>query len=596
MICLVNMPFVALRKQTLSMPLVSGILRDAGMDTTDFYFNFDLAAMMGVREYIEFTNAEEFPIYFLQWTFAGMAWGWNEKREEQALAGLLEYAGTPPDSSLASRLRRLRRGILPRFMEECVERIKNGPQVAGGGFSCLFLHIPSLALGKMLKETMPGVKLVYGGSVFHGDTGVELFDRLEWIDALSNSEADDVIAEAFRRLRDDIPLEGLQGMMHRDRKTGEIYKTPGQYVPVEAFDNGVIPNMDGWFEAARANGLMPYYEKKATPVVIPFESSRGCWWHEKSPCSFCGLNGVADAYRLKSPENVLKTLSHYREKYGAYRFEATDNNLSMEYFDTFLPKLGETFGPSGASVYYNVKVNMSRAQIKALADSGVTFVLAGIENLSDHPLKLMNKGATAIQNVFFLKCARQYGIFLLWNLILGSFGETQADRDENEALIPKIVHLNPPSHPYRTLQVHRFSKYWREREHWFEEICPAGWYRHIFPESFDLEKIAYYFDVKPKGGSCTQESYEGVRAASTEWRRRWMFDEEPKFYYEEEKGRMVLWDSRSGQSVKIILDPTEGAIYSMLDDITSKRTVLENWQKIPGSALRMRRSEFWTIS
>jgi ribosomal peptide maturation radical SAM protein 1 len=319
---------------------------------------------------------------------------------------------------------------------------------------------------------------------------------------------------------------------------------------------------------------MPYYKKKAASVVIPFESSRGCWWHEKSPCTFCGLNGVADAYRVKSPENVLKTLSHYHKKFGADRFEGTDNNLSPGYFDTFLPKLKEMF-PDGVQVYYNVKANMGRGQIKALADSGVTFALAGIESLSDHTLELMSKGVTAIQNVFFLKCARQYGIFLLWNLMLGAFGETQADRDENAALIPKIAHLNPPTDPYRTVQVHRFSAYWRNKERWFEEIGPAGWYRYIFPEDFDLEKIAYYFDVKPKGGSCAAEDCESVREASAEWRRRWMFDEEPRFFCKEEDGRTVLFDSRGKRSMKILLDLKEAVIYALLDDITPKRAVLE---------------------
>ena len=579
MICLANMPFVALRKQSLGLPLVSGILKDAGMDVTTLYFNFDLAAMTGVRKYIDFTNAEEFPPYLLQWAFAGMTWGWDEKREEDALAGLLDYARETPDSSVACRLRLLRREILPRFMENCVERIKNIPRVSVVGFSCLFMHLPSLALGRMLRDAMPDVRLIYGGAVFHGDTGEEIFDRAEWIDVLSNSEADDVVAEAFRRLRDGFPLQGLHGMMHRDRKTGKIYKTPGRYVPTEAFDNGIIPDMDGWFEAAGAHGLMPYYEKKETPVAIPFESSRGCWWHEVKPCTFCGLSGVSDAYRVKSPDNVLKALSHYHKKFGADRFEATDNNLSKEYFDTFLPRLKETF-PDGAHVYYNVKVNMSRAQIKTLAESGVTLALAGIENLSDNSLKLMNKGATAIQNVFFLKCARQYGIFLLWNLMLGSFGETQADRDENAAIIPKIAHLNPPVDPYRTVQVHRFSAYWRDKELWFEEAGPAGWYRHIFPEGFDLEKIAYYFDVKPKGEACSKESCEAVRAASAEWRRRWMFDEEPGFFYKEEDGHTVLYDTRGEQAVKIILDPKEAAIYALLDDITPKRAILEKTSDI----------------
>jgi ribosomal peptide maturation radical SAM protein 1 len=578
------MPFVALRKQPIGIPLVSGILKAAGMDVASFYFNFDLAGMMGFREYIDFTDAETVPTYFLQWAFAGMTWGWDAGREEEALAGLLEYADLSRDSFLAVRLRKLRWEILPRFMDNCAEKIKNVPDVSVVGFSCMFQHLPSLALGKMLRDALPQVKLIYGGSMFHGETGGEIFDKAEWIDALSDSEADDVLAEAFRRLIGGAPLEGLQGIMHRDRSSGKIYKTPGRYVPAEAFDNGVIPDMEGWFDAARSHGLMPYFEKKATPVAVPFESSRGCWWHEKSPCTFCGLNGVADAYRVKSPENVLKALNHYREKFGADRFEATDNNLSMSYFDTFLPALKETFH-GDVSVYYNVKANLSRAQIEALAKSGITLALAGIENLSNRSLSLMRKGSTALQNVFFLKCARQYGIFLLWNLMLGSFGEGQDDIDENASLIPKITHLNPPTDPYRTVQVHRFSAYWRQKERYFREIGPAGWYKYIFPEHFDLEKIAYYFDVKPRNAE--KPSFENVRAASSEWRRRWMFKEEPRFFYKWEGERVVLHDSRGERRMKIVLTPRESSVYALLDDIAPKEKILEKSSCPPEDAERI---------
>jgi ribosomal peptide maturation radical SAM protein 1 len=276
---------------------------------------------------------------------------------------------------------------------------------------------------------------------------------------------------------------------------------------------------------------------------------------------------------VKSPENVLKTLRHYRDRFGADRFEAVDNNLSMGYFETFLPRIRGTF-PEGVSIYYNVKVNMSRAQIKALADSGVTLALAGIENLSDHVLKLMYKGASAMQNVFFLKCARQYGVFVLWNMMLGVFGETQGNCDEIAALVPKILHLCPPTDPYRMMQVHRFSRYWKEKSRWFEEIGPAGWYRYIFPEDFDLERIAYYFDVKPRAG-LEPANPDGVASAVSEWRRRWMFDEEPRFFYREEGTRTLLYDLRPEQPVKIMLSPLEAALYHLLDDIVSEREILE---------------------
>lgn len=586
MICLANMPFAALRKQPIAIPLISAILKDAGMDVTTSYFNFDFAAMMGISDYMRFINRQEVPLHFLQWLFAGIAWGWDSAREEEVLEKILAANNLTNESPIALQIRELRRDAVPRFMENCIEKIRRIPDLSVVGFSCLFHQIPAFAMGRMLREARPDVKLIYGGSAFHGEVGEELFDRIEWIDALSNSEADDVVAEAFRRLEAGRPLEGLQGMMHRDRTSGKIYRTPGTYVAAEVLDNGLIPDLDGYFQAAEEHGLMEFYNRKLICPELPFESSRGCWWHVKCPCTFCGLNGVSETYRTKSPENVLKTLKYYRDKFGADHFEATDNNLSMDYFDTFLPRLKEVF-PEQAHVFYNIKSNLNRAQVKTLADAGITLAQPGIESLSDHVLKLMRKGVSAIQNVFLLKCARQYGVYLLWYLIQGSLGETQADCDEMTGLIPRIMHLNPPKESYWTIQVHRFSTYWRESGHYFEEIRPSWWYEWLFPEGIDLDKVAYYFDFKPLPEFDRPLEREALSAAIAEWRRRWMFDEEPRFFYRQEEERVLLFDSRSEKPVKVELEPDESAIYLMLDDPTPLRTIQERAPCSPAETLRI---------
>ena len=38
---------------------------------------------------------------------------------------------------------------------------------------------------------------------------------------------------------------------------------------------------------------------------LTFETSRGCWWGERSHCTFCGLNGGTMMYRAMAPEQAL---------------------------------------------------------------------------------------------------------------------------------------------------------------------------------------------------------------------------------------------------------------------------------------------------
>ena len=576
MICLVEMPFSSLTNPPVGVHLLSALLKNAGLDVKILYLNADFAKLAGYESYLNLSQRAGYMSEWLEWLFAGIAWNWNEERENEALEAISRGVGA--DNRLSQWARGVRRDIVPVFVERCLEKIESVPNCRTVGFSCMFNLLPSLALGRLVREALPDVRLVYGGAVFYGEIGMEIFDKVEWIDAISTSEADDVTAEVFRRLSDGEPLNGLRGMAHRDRATGKIYKTPGSGVPLDVFDNDVAPDFGDYFESVREHGGERFFSDNPHKVFLPFESSRGCWWHDKHPCTFCGMNGNY-AYRLKSPENVVSVLKNYRKKYGVTSFFATDSILPMEYFDSFFPLMKNAF-PEGVKLYYELKSNLNRDKIKTLAEAGMRRMQAGIESLSDHVLELMSKGVSAIQNVFFLKCARQYVIHPYWLLLLGTIGETAEDCREIAELIPKLLHLAPPREDRAFVQVHRYSEYWRNSERYFDEIKPTVKYEALFPDFFDRLKLAHNFDAKwklppgePHNTEELNEARETLLKALLEWKRRWEMKEKPTLRVSE--GGATIFDTRGEMAVTIVLDPKEAEIYAMLDDITPKRTVLE---------------------
>ena len=52
--------------------------------------------------------------------------------------------------------------------------------------------------------------------------------------------------------------------------------------------------------------------------ALYLEGSRGCWWGQKHPCSFCGLNGRKNVYRYKSAGRL------YEEYFGEF-FSSAEN-------------------------------------------------------------------------------------------------------------------------------------------------------------------------------------------------------------------------------------------------------------------------------
>ncbi|GHS98426.1 RiPP maturation radical SAM protein 1 [Synergistales bacterium] len=577
MIYLIAMPFSSIGYPSLGLPLISSILKAGGLSVRTFYLNLILADIIGIENYETIAAGRHTKSCVAEWLFAGEMWG---DAGEKADRDFLEYAGFAFDSRVSQLLLRLKRDAIPLFYERCMKRLDISQAVEVVGFSCLFHVLPSLLLGRMIKEAYPKIRVIYGGSGFHGSVGAELFDKLEWIDAMSNSEADDVALEAFKRLKDGRPLEGLQGMMHRDRTSGKIYKTEGAPVSWEAFDNGLHPDFEDYFRELSENNCLERIG--GNMMFLPYESSRGCWWHDQSPCRFCGLNGVSSVYRAKKPENVIATLKNYHALYNRSFFGATDNNLSMTYFESFLPKLralnesDSSIAPENSyNIFYCVRSSLNRAEIKRLAESGVFMAQPGIESLSDNLLKQMNKGVFAIQNIYFLKCARQYGVFAAWYILMRMPGERQEDYDEMRTLVPKIVHLTPPGSLRAFIDCHRYSEYYKESEHYFEYMKPAKSYSMIYPDFFDLDKIAYTFDVKWRGLDESTD-YEALTERLKRWQTIWCATDLPALYIREEPdSRLSLIDSRGGDKVVVSLDEKETGIYGMLDDIVSEREILE---------------------
>ncbi|MDR1915764.1 MAG: RiPP maturation radical SAM C-methyltransferase [Synergistaceae bacterium] len=579
MIYLVAAPFAMISYPHLAAPLLSSILKEGGLPVRTIYLNFDLAKMMGALKYENLAGSRDRQS-LREWLFSDALWGKGKSEEEDAAFLNLE-AGDLDDDEKA-RMLDMKYSVVPRFMAGVMERFETMPDVSVVGFSCLFQLLPPLAIGRMIKEAHPAVKLIYGGSAFHGQIGEELFDKLDWIDAVSNSEADDVALEAFTRISEGRPIDGLQGMMYRDRRNGAVYKTEGRQVSPEDMNRAPYPDFDDYFESLRQN-----YGTDLGPLagkLLPFEGSRGCWWFERSRCRFCGLNGISKSFRVKDPIKVAETLKHYKNRYGVKYFAASDNVMPNEFLDSFLPRLRALNQPGGAesehrpyNVFYEVKTTFSREQVKRLAESGVVLVQAGIESLSDNLLKQMNKGVSAIQNIFFLKCARQYGLFVIWYVLMKMYGETQEDYDEMAALAPYLAHFSPPSMSRSFIKCHRYSAYHNDSERYFEKIAPAAFYSALFPDFFDLDKLAYTFDVKWRGVPDATERYDALSKWLERWRELWVSRTIPAFFMRDTgDGCLSLFDSRDGTTeTKIDLDSDESKIYGMLDDITAMNSILD---------------------
>ena len=261
---------------------------------------------------------------------------------------------------------------------------------------------------------------VFGGANFDGEMGPELVRTVDCIDVAVIGEGEQAFPRLLSVLAAGGSLDLVPGLARR--QDGQV-KVTTPVPPADRLDDLPAPDYDEYFQHAEELGLLPRAGRRN--VWLPIETARGCWWGAKHHCTFCGLNGTTMHYRSKSPERVLDELAAQARRYRSFRFEAVDNILDMAYFVKLFPVLAEN--ETGYEIFYEVKANLSRAQLKLMAQAGITHIQPGIESLSSNVLRLMRKGVRAVQNVNLLRWARYYGIHVEWNLLWGFPGETEQD-------------------------------------------------------------------------------------------------------------------------------------------------------------------------
>ena len=402
------------------------------------------------------------------------------------------------------------RELVPAFLESCVEDVLATSPDAVGFTTSFSQNVPSLTLSKLLKQRFPSIRVVFGGANCDGPMGAALHRTFPWVDAVVRGEGELVLPELLRQFKSGEAISPQPGLCYWNEGESIVIKqAEGGTVPM---DDVPMPNYDEYFDRLRRSS---FYLEVAPKVEILFESARGCWWGEKMHCTFCGLNGSAMAFRSKSPARVANELISLATKFRHLDFRAVDNIIDMTYLRELLPRLRD----SGFDVhfFYETKSNLKKEQVRMMRDARVLTINPGIESLSNTILKLMKKGVTGLQNIRLLKWCAQYGIEVVWNVIVGFPGEPPKEYDRMADVMRSLMHLQPPH--LAPLGLERFSPYHQNPHAYGIKVSgPAAYYRYLYQtDEASLSELAYDFDYTYEDGR-DPRSYLG---AVNEVIRRW---------------------------------------------------------------------------
>ncbi len=537
---LINVPWARVDSPSIQCGLLKAVVTAAGFECEVEYCNIELARHIGTKLYalIASTYAGDL---FGEWLFSFAAFG-EIRTEEDYLKDYPEVATMWRDAghSDPSSLRTFRRKTLPDWLDRYAAESRWAEfDVIGISSTCL-QQTAALAVGRRLKEAHPETILLYGGASFDGAMGAEFVKKIPWIDFAVSGEGERTLPALLNALVAKDEANGDRDPMER------LVVADGGAVLAD-LDSSPEPDYSDYFSKitqADMAGVVSLDE-----VRIPVEFSRGCWWGEKHQCTFCGLNGPSMAYRAKSSDRALREVESLLKIHEASRLDMVDNIMSMQYLGSFCTSLAEKGWD--VSIFSEVKANLTKQQLSSLHRAGVNALQPGIENLSTHVLRLMNKGSSRLINLRLLKWARYYGMSVAWSILFGFPGERDEDYLEQARLVRKISHLEPPSGCRRFL-LERFSPLHDNTPQAISDVQPSRSYSHVYPGWLDHSEIAYTFDYSI--ADCVSPPALAVLVeAVDQWISSWTEGVQPCFIHRRFPDRAVLLDNRFPPGRKVTL-------------------------------------------
>jgi ribosomal peptide maturation radical SAM protein 1 len=532
-VLLVVPPFHQVFIPAIGVSLLKAALARLGIPCDVWYLNVRYAERLGTDLYTSIASEGRFRALAGEWVFAGDLFGERAPDPGGYLeAVLLGRFGDVYDRAFADRLAALRAGV-PAFLDEAMDAVAWDQYAVVGVSSTYQQNCAGLAVLRRLKARYPAVHTAMGGANCEGEMGAALHALFPFVDYVCSGEGDRVVPELVRRLLAGESALGLPGILARGALplAGDAPHAP----MVLDLDRLPYPDYDDYFAQFRTSSLAAV----ETPTLA-VETSRGCWWGAKHHCTFCGLNGGTMQYRSKAPQRALAEIDYLVDRYPSRKLYAIDNILDLSYFDTVLPALAER--PRPPRLFYEMKANLSKAQLRLLARAGVWGIQPGIESLSTPILRLMNKGVSGLQNVRLLKWCAEIGLAAEWNFLCGFPGEEPAEYARMADLVPSLVHLQPPA-GVGQIRLDRFSPYFTAPEaSGLVNVRASLAYGHVYPFApAELARLAYYFDYDYADGRAPAAYTAALKAAVAAWQAQ---DEAPRLELRDVGDSLEIHDTR----------------------------------------------------
>lgn len=543
-VVLVNMPFGTTHYPSIQAGLLKAIAHNGGIPVDCRYINLEFARRIGSQAY-NFLSNYRGPLLG-EWMFSEAAFGDSVPAPGAFIDKYRSILDTALDRTKLGieDLIRIRSEEVPKFLDECADRIIEKAYDVACFTSTFEQNVASFALARRLKSLRPAIWTVFGGANFDGGMGRAYVAAVPWIDVAVSGEADSVFVPLLNTILNGHEPKAFDGVIWQN---GQSPQGQGRATYSGSMNELPVPDYTEYFETLQ--NLDFKEEELGAPVSLLTEGSRGCWWGEKHHCKFCGLNGLGMGFRSKTTDRLVEDIQVLSSRHRISRINAVDNIIGRSQMRGLADYMKSS--DLDYELFFEIKANLTRQEIMKLADGSINHVQPGIESFSSSVLKLMDKGISGIQNVNSLRWFAYYGVHAFWNIIYGFPGERDDDYNSQADLIKKL-HFIPPPRGVGPIWLERFSPYFRDAIEGrnFRNVRPHESYGYVYPADLDAAEAAYFFEsdvAEPVAATSVQSLLSAISA----WRQRWDVEPLPTLGYQKMTNGVRVIDGRAGDGQNV---------------------------------------------
>jgi anaerobic magnesium-protoporphyrin IX monomethyl ester cyclase len=286
----------------------------------------------------------------------------------------------------------------------------------------------AVRVSRAVKKLHPNLPIVFGG--WHASLATEQTLREPFVDAVVRGQGELTLLELVQRIAAGESWHGVRGMSFKD-PDGHIVHEPER--PVANINDLPVPA----YHLADPG----IYAASSGVRQLAYTSSVGCPYQ----CNYCtDMVFYKRRFNAYTVERVVGELADLVPRYNIEHVPLFDSNFLVDRKRAVA--IAKGIIASGAKFQWDFQTStdflslMTEEDVRLLAESGAHHIGFGTESASQEVLTMMNKRFQHVdQMVETARKTHLAGIHVVFNIILGYPGETEAHREQTFRIMSGIA-------------------------------------------------------------------------------------------------------------------------------------------------------------